>query len=221
MNCSRVQFGHVFVVAGPSAAGKTTLVDAALEQFKNQGLELAQSVTTRAPRTGAKDPDRNGQYEYITEKAFTARQSLPETDQNSFIETSKFSKSWYGTARKAIEPYITSRTEHRIKSVDLAGAKRLKEIYGNAITFIFVRPQFPGMSILEGLRARLESREKAQPENTALRLASAQAELEHAESNDKHHTYDVIIDNHDNDLESAKTALFQAIESKLAVATPA
>ncbi|MBI4124254.1 MAG: 50S ribosome-binding GTPase, partial [Betaproteobacteria bacterium] len=65
--------GKLFVVTAPSGAGKTSLINALLED--DPRLKLSVSYTTRAPRPGERD---GREYHFVDEPTFLAMRSRGE-----------------------------------------------------------------------------------------------------------------------------------------------
>jgi guanylate kinase len=85
--------GNLFVVAAPSGAGKSSLVNALLELDSH--LALSVSHTTRAPRGQEQD---GREYWFIDEARFRAM-----VEGGEFFEWAEVHGHLYGTSRKAIE----------------------------------------------------------------------------------------------------------------------
>ena len=84
----------VFVVTGPSGAGKGTLIKGLLESVS--GLEVAVSATTRPQRPGEVD---GHDYWFLSDEEFTRR-----VDAGDFLEWVPYvSGRRYGTLRSEIE----------------------------------------------------------------------------------------------------------------------
>lgn len=133
--------GRLFVISGPSGAGKGSIVSALLES--DPKLWLSVSVTTRPKRPG----DREGiTYEFVDDAAFDALE-----EKGEFLESATVYGHRYGTPRRAVEEML-SRGYDVILEIDVAGAKQVKERMPDCVT-IFVEP--PG---LDELRKRLEER---------------------------------------------------------------
>ena len=89
----------VFVVTGPSGAGKGTLIRLLVERLPE--LEVAISATTRPIRAG----EENGrEYWFLTEDEFTRREA-----EGGFLEWVEYVSRWrYGTLRSEIDRIATS-----------------------------------------------------------------------------------------------------------------
>ena len=84
----------VFVVTGPSGAGKGTLIRALVERFPE--LEVAVSATTRPLRPGEED---GREYWFLDEDEFTRRVA-----DGGFLEWVEYVSRWrYGTLRSEID----------------------------------------------------------------------------------------------------------------------
>ena len=84
----------VFVVTGPSGAGKGTLIRGLLERV--DGLEVAVSATTRPQRPGEVD---GREYWFLSDDEFTRR-----VDSGEFLEWVPYvSGRRYGTLRSEID----------------------------------------------------------------------------------------------------------------------
>src|SRR5687768_7022337 len=85
--------GNLFVVAAPSGAGKSSLVNALLELDSH--LALSVSHTTRAPRGQEQD---GREYWFIDETCFRAM-----VERGEFFEWAEVHGHLYGTSRKRSE----------------------------------------------------------------------------------------------------------------------
>lgn len=152
--------GNLFVVAAPSGAGKSSLVNALMEVDS----KLAHSVshTTRAPR---------GQEVHGREYYFASDAQFDQmVVQGAFLEWAQVHGNRYGTSRHAIEDRI--RQGHDIiLEIDYQGALQVKQIFPTA-SLIFVLP--PSW---EELRSRLQRRGEDSPEVIEARIRNAAQEV--------------------------------------------
>ena len=170
--------GHnarLFVVSGPSGAGKGTLV--AELRGQRPDLVLTVSATTRAPRAGEVD---GVQYYFLSDEEFSQR-----VESGDFLEWAWVHGNRYGTLRSEVERSLASGTSV-ILEIDVQGAAKVKEAFGEAV-LIFVRP--PSLAILE---ERLRERNTEDEESLALRLANAERELSLAGDYDLQIVNDVL-----------------------------
>ncbi|HEX2583371.1 MAG TPA: guanylate kinase [Chlamydiales bacterium] len=119
--------GLVFIISGPSAAGKTTLVGMLCKEFAC--VEKSISFTTRAPRT-TETPGID--YHFISVAEFEQK-----IENGDFLEHAKVFDHYYGTSKHFVETE-TNKGKHLLLVIDTQGAIQLMDTY-EAI-FIFIRP---------------------------------------------------------------------------------
>jgi guanylate kinase len=152
--------GNLYVIAAPSGAGKSSLVNALMAQ--DELLQLSISHTTRAPR----GQERNGrEYFFVSLDEFEAM-----VQADAFVEWALVHGQRYGTSKKAIEDRIAHGADI-ILEIDFQGAVQIKRIYPNAVTVFILPPS------REELRARLEKRGEDSPEVIGLRMKNAEIEM--------------------------------------------
>ncbi len=155
--------GNLFVVAAPSGAGKSSLVNALLAQ--DTRLQLSISHTTRAPR----GQEQNGrEYYFISPAAFDAMVSA-----DAFVEWAHVHSQRYGTSRQAIADKIVAGVDI-VLEIDYQGAMQIKKLFPAAATLFILPPSW------EELQARLIKRGEDSQEVIALRLKNAAAEMAQA-----------------------------------------
>jgi len=167
--------GTLFIVSGPSGAGKTSISGAVLKEFPN--IELSVSVTTRKPRPS---PGDRQLYHFVDADVF---QGMRESGQ--LAEWAEVYGNYYGTPNKPIEKALAEGRDILL-DIDVQGAKKIKEIYGPRSVSIFLVP--PDRRTLED---RLKGRGSDSPEVVTERLLNACREIRYFTS------YDYIIVNHD------------------------
>jgi len=156
--------GNLIVVAAPSGAGKTSLVNAVLAEDP-AGLALSISYTTRAPRPGEKD---GREYHFVDPATFEAMLGHGE-----FLEHAEVHGNHYGTSRKRIEDAL-DRGSDVVLEIDWQGAQQVRRLYPGAIT-IFILP--PSIAELE---RRLRSRGQDSEAVIRRRVENAVEEILHA-----------------------------------------
>src|SRR5579871_3650886 len=98
MHDTRHSSGSLFMVAAPSGAGKSSLVNALLAQ--EPSIKLSISYTTRAPRPG----EQHGrEYYFTTPEDFLERRAAGE-----FLESAEVHGNFYGTSRLLIADQMKS-----------------------------------------------------------------------------------------------------------------
>jgi len=159
--------GNLYVVAAPSGAGKSSLVNALLELDAH--LVVSLSHTTRPPRGQEQD---GREYHFIAEAAFRAM-----VERGEFVEWAEVHGNLYGTSRAEIESRIASGQDV-VLEIDWQGALQIKRLFPNAI-LIFILP--PSWSELE---MRLTRRGEDPPDVIAQRLRNARIEVAQARNFD-------------------------------------
>ena len=178
----------LFVVSGPSGAGKGTLVERVRSLRPDLGLTV--SATTREPRAGETD---GVSYYFMTPARF---QEL--VDQGAFVEWAHVHGHCYGTLASEVKKNLDAGRS-LILEIDVQGALQVKEKFPKAV-LVFIKP--PSLEVLE---ERLRGRGTEDDASVALRLANARTELELAPR------YDAVVVN--DDLETAVRDLLRTLES--------
>jgi len=155
--------GNLFVVAAPSGAGKSSLVNALLQLDAH--LDVSVSHTTRAPR-GQEQQGR--EYWFISVADF--RQMAAQGD---FFEWAEVHGNLYGTSRRAIEDRL-ARGEDVVLEIDWQGALQIKQIFAHAILIFILPPSWAE------LQQRLTGRGEDDAEVIAQRMANARIEVAQA-----------------------------------------
>jgi guanylate kinase len=165
--------GILFVISGPSGAGKTTLYKKAISALPN--LKHSVSFTTRSPRTGeVNDKD----YTFIDKDEFIAM-----VRKKDFAEWAEIHGELYGTSKRRLKEVIDSGMD-AILDIDVQGAKQLREEFPGGV-YIFILPPS-----LEVLRERLQGRMANLKIEIEKRLKVAIAEIK------RYGEYDYVIVNH-------------------------
>ncbi|MGB5132450.1 MAG: guanylate kinase [Steroidobacteraceae bacterium] len=168
--------GHLYVIAAPSGAGKTSLMRALLE--RRPAVSFSVSCTTRAPRPHEQD---GRDYHFIDRAQF---ERLIRADE--FIEHADVFGNLYGTRRSTVDAALAEGRD-LILEIDWQGARQVRKRLPEAIQ-IFVLP--PSRAELE---ARLRKRATDSPEVIARRLAESVSEMSHWRE------FDFVIVNRDFD----------------------
>jgi len=180
--------GLLIVVAAPSGAGKTSLVNALVE--RDPRLVLSVSYTTRAARPGELD----GRHYHFTDPA--AFQRMREAGE--FLECAEVFGHWYGT-HEATTREVLAGGRDVILEIDWQGARQVRERFPDCRSVFILPPS------LETLRARLGRRAQDSEAVIAARMAEARAEISHCEEFD----HAVVNDDFDTALDEL-AALFEA-----------
>jgi guanylate kinase len=159
---SDIDRGNIFVVAAPSGAGKTSLVNALIE--KTASAHLSVSHTTRAPRPG----EVNGaHYHFVDRPGFT--QMVAE---NQFLEHADVFGNCYGTSRQAVQDQIDAGCDV-ILEIDWQGARQVKSAMPGAIGIFLLPPS------RQSLQQRLLARGQDSADTIDRRMAESCDEISH------------------------------------------
>jgi len=138
----RPRRGIIFILSGPSGAGKTSISRPALEVI--EGLETSISLTTRPPREGETD---GFDYHFVSDEEFKAR--LERAELAEWVRN--FDAS-YGTPRETLDRAVASGSDILL-DIDIEGARKIRAAYPqDAVTIFVLPPSF------EELEARLRRR---------------------------------------------------------------
>jgi guanylate kinase len=162
MSSNAAPRGSLFVIAAPSGAGKTSLVNALLR--KDERLALSVSHTTRAPRPG----EKNGQhYHFVSEPEFQRM-----ADNGDFMEHARVFDHYYGTNRHSVAQQLDAGRDV-ILEIDWQGARQVRAVFPECCSIFIIPPS------LEALRNRLTRRGQDSEAVIQRRMRDAQAEISH------------------------------------------
>lgn len=153
--------GNLFIVSGPSGAGKGTLVQALRKRVPDLWVSI--SVTTRNPRPGEAE---GSHYHFVSDARFD---ELIATD--GLLEWASVHHNRYGTPRAAVECMVAEGRQV-ILEIDPQGAFQIRDIMPECVLIFIVPPS------IDALQSRLKSRGSESDEQVAVRMRTAQRELE-------------------------------------------
>ena len=180
----------MFVITGPSGAGKGTLIKALVERVP--ALEVAISATTRAQRPGETD---GVEYHFLSEDTFVAR-----IREGAFLEHVKYvSGKRYGTLRSEMQR-VADEGRVCVLELELDGALRVQEDVPRSITLFIAAP-------VEELERRLRERATESTGEIGDRIELARKQLEQA------HCFRYMVRN--DDVARATGALCSIVEQEL------
>lgn len=172
--------GTLFIVSGPSGAGKTTLINEVRRQLEPIGITLYFSVshTTRKPRAGEVEGKN---YYFVSHEKFRSM-----IDGLEFLEWAHVHEQLYGTSKAEVVGRL-HRGEDVILDIDYQGAKQIasdRELSDRSLN-VFIFP--PSFDILE---QRLRDRGLNSDQEIETRLQKAMDEIDAAKE-----FYDYVIIN--------------------------
>jgi guanylate kinase/dTMP kinase len=155
----RARRGTLLVVAGPSGAGKNTIVEQLLTT--RDDVTFSVSVTTRPPRPGER-PGRD--YHFIDDAEFDELLA-----DGGLLEWACYAGHRYGTPAAAVQQTLAGGG-HVVAIVELSGAEQIRVVAPDApVVFVTARP--------DELAARLNQRGSESASQRSQRLAAAHKEL--------------------------------------------
>ena len=166
--------GTLYIVAAPSGAGKSSLVNAVLA--RETGIALSISFTSRAPRPG----ERHAQHYHFVDKA----EFEGMIAAGDFFEHALVHGDYKGTARQSVEPQLMAGRDVLLE-IDWQGARQVRSRIPDAVS-VFILP--PSRAALE---TRMRKRGQDSEEVIAQRLAAAREEMSH------YGEFDYVIVNED------------------------
>lgn len=166
--------GTLFIISAPSGGGKTSLVNALLQEIPN--LEVSVSYTTRPMRPGEKN---GANYHFIDEAAFNVMQA-----QQAFLEHANVFGNYYGTSRQWVEEKLKLGVDV-ILEIDWQGAQQIRTLFADNVSIFILPPSW------QTLEARLKERGQDDPQVIMRRLSEAHAEVSH------YHEFDYLVVNDD------------------------
>lgn len=166
--------GTLFIVAAPSGAGKSSIVNACLARDPNICLSI--SFTSRQPRPGERHAEH---YHFIAADAFERM-----VEAGDFFEHALVHGDWKGTARQSVDPQLDAGRDVLLE-IDWQGARQVRDKLPEAVS-VFILP--PSRQALE---ERMRKRGQDSERVIAQRLAAAREEMSH------YGEFDYVIVNED------------------------
>lgn len=164
--------GSLFIITGPSGAGKGSVLSRVLPSLENVFLSV--SATTREPRPGEED---GVNYYFISRERFDEM-----VERGELLEHAEYVGNCYGTPEGPVNRRLEDGQDV-ILEIEVQGALIVKEKRPDAVLVFIVPPSF---DILE---RRLRNRGTEAEEVVEKRLQKARAECAHMDD------YDFIVVN--------------------------
>jgi guanylate kinase len=197
--------GTLFIVSGPSGAGKTTLIQRVRAQLAPLAINLYFSVshTTRNPRPG-EAPGRS--YHFVTDADFGQM-----VERGEFLEWAHVHAHRYGTSKIEVFTRL-NRGEDVILDIDYQGARQIAsdpELESRSLNIFIFPPS------IESLEQRLRDRGLNTDPEIALRLQKA---LDEIDAGKEFYKYIIINDDLDEAAECLKAAIIaKKLQTKTAL----
>ncbi|WP_312653554.1 guanylate kinase [Aminipila sp.] len=158
--------GQLFVVSGPSGAGKGTICQRLVE---DTNIELSVSMTTRNPRSF----EENGvNYYFVSKEEF-----LRTIDKDGLLEYAEVYGNYYGTPKEMVMQKLNEGKDV-VLEIDIQGAMKVKQAYPKGV-FIFILP--PSMT---ELRKRITGRGSETEDAINMRLGETLKEVSYIDKYD-------------------------------------
>ena len=181
--------GKLFVISAPSGTGKTSLINATLEDENAKKTKLGISCTTREKRAEEKD-----QLSYF----FISKEEFEDKIKNDdFLEYAEVFGNFYGTPREWVLNSLSNK-ENVILELDIQGALQVKEAFPDTRTIFIIPPSYDDLS------SRLSKRAQDSQEEIKKRLKEAKKEVEIGKKFDQI----IVNDNFSLALEDLKKFIF-------------
>lgn len=159
---SKIVPGTLYIVAAPSGAGKSSLVNALIARL--QFVYLSISHTTREMRPGEEDGEH---YHFTTVESF-----IEHVEKGDFLEHAQVFDNYYGTSQTYVQGQLDAGHDV-ILEIDWQGAQQVRRLMPSAKSIFILPPS------KEALKERLEKRQQDSAELIARRMKDAVSEMSH------------------------------------------
>jgi guanylate kinase len=164
--------GTLFVISGPSGAGKGTVLKKLFKTAKN--LYYSVSATTRLPREGEMDGIN---YFFYSKDEFEKLIS-----ENKLLEYTSFCDNYYGTPTEPVDEMLNNGYDV-ILEIEVHGANQVKKKRADCVLVFILPPS------VEELSQRLRGRHTESEDKIMQRLKEANYEMQQTAK------YDYVIIN--------------------------
>ncbi len=153
--------GVLYIVTGPSGAGKTSLI----KEILNRRTDISFSVTYTTR------PQRKMEIEGIDHFFIDVEKFIRLRDEGELLEWAKVHNNYYGTPKSYVDKLL-SKEKDILMDLDIQGTLQVMKIYKDAVS-VFVLPES-----YRDLKDRLESRATEKDHDIRLRLEDAKNEIQ-------------------------------------------
>lgn len=180
----------VIVIAAPSGAGKTSLIESLLKEDEDHKIKLGVSFTTRKKR----ENEINGlSYFFVSKDEFIGMH-----ERNEFLESAEVFGNLYGTNKSWVEKQIKADSKVLLE-LDWQGAKQVKSSFPDCLTLFILPPS------LQELKERLMKRGLDDLDIVERRLSLAKKDISEGKSFD----FLIINDVFENSLNDLKKIILE------------
>lgn len=165
--------GHLFVISGPSAVGKTTIISYLLE--KHPDLSRVVTCTTRSIRENEHD---GIDYVFMSKEDFKKKMN-----NNEFAEFSEVYDNYYGVLLEDIQNSMR-KNKVSVLVINWEGFQKVKRSVNNNVVGIFINPPS-----IEELEKRIRKRNTESENAIQKRLLAARLDIAHSKE------YDFYVNN--------------------------
>ncbi|MDR3187228.1 MAG: guanylate kinase [Holosporaceae bacterium] len=159
------KYGHLFIISGPSAVGKTSVINEILNRKKS--LRHIITCTTRPQR---EEEQPGVDYFFMTNEEF-----LTHKRSGDFIECSEIYGNFYGILLSHIKERLDNE-ENALLSVNWQGFSKIKKALDKNVHGFFLVP-----SSLKDLEQRIKSRGAELQSVIDRRLELAREDMKHSD----------------------------------------
>ncbi len=167
MTAHQQRLGLLFILVGPTGAGKNTLINGVLGRI--DALQQLPTATTRPIRPGEKE---GREHHFISRDEFERMIGAAE-----LLEWQNVHGNLYGVPKGTVEYLVENRLD-RIADIDVLGGMLVRSLYPDNVILIFVRPG-TDEEVSDIVRERLEGRGD-NAEEIETRLRRVEMEMEYA-----------------------------------------
>ncbi|MFM8454796.1 MAG: guanylate kinase [Gammaproteobacteria bacterium] len=153
--------GNLFIISAPSGAGKTTLVNAVVQDL--QDLQVSVSYTTRPKRPLEQD---GLNYHFVSREKF--QEMIQKSD---FLEFAEVFNNYYGTSKTWVDAQLKQGLDV-ILEIDWQGAEQLRRLM-SCVSIFIIPPN------IDTLLSRLQHRNQDSPKVIEERVQGAKIEIGH------------------------------------------
>ena len=184
------QAGLLFVLSGPSGAGK----DAVLHRMKELSFPFYRvvTVTTRPPRPGEKD---GVDYHFASDAEFQEM-----VRRGELLERAEVYGRWYGTPKQQVKEAL-DEGQDVILRVDVQGAAAVRSIMPEAVLIFLTSP-------LMEYEERLRQRQTESDGERRLRMGRIDGEMKSLP------LFDYMVVNHQGELDSAVSQIMSIVTAE-------